>query len=72
MTAKIVDSCTDFNDFVPRLCRNGRGMIFDDSYIVFNDFALAQEGAQDGFGGFGRASRAAKDAKTARLESVKC
>ena len=47
-------------------------MIFDDSYIVFNDFALAKEGAQDGFGGFGRASRAAKDAKTARLESVKC
>ena len=47
-------------------------MIFDDSYTVLNDFALAKEGAQDGFGGVGRASRAAKDAKTARLESVKC
>ena len=70
--AKIVDSYADFNDCVSRLCRNGRGMIFDDSYSVFNDFALAKEGAQDCFGGFGRASRAAKDAKTARLESVKC
>ena len=47
-------------------------MIFDDIYSVFNDFALAKEGAQDGFGGFGRASRAAKDAKTAKIESVKC
>ena len=47
-------------------------MIFDATYNVFNDFALAKEGAPDGFGGFGRASRAAKDAKTARLESVKC
>ena len=47
-------------------------MIFDDSYAVFNDFALAKEGAQDGFGGFGGASRAAKDAKTARLDSAKC
>ena len=26
-------------------------MIFDDSYTVFNDFALAKEGAQDGAGG---------------------
>ena len=47
-------------------------MIFDDSYTVLNDFALAKEGAQDGFGGFGRASRAATDAKTARLERAKC
>ena len=47
-------------------------MIFDDSYTVLNDFALAKEGAQDGFGGVGRASRAAKAAKTARLASVKC
>ena len=51
---KIVDSGTDFNDFVSRLCRNGRGMIFDHSYTVFNDFALAKEGAQDRFGGVGR------------------
>ena len=70
--ARIVDSCTDFNDFVSRLCRNGRGMIFDDSYTVFNDFALAKEGAQDGFGGVGRTSRAAIDAKTAIIESVTC
>ena len=47
-------------------------MIFDDSYTVFNDFALAKEGAQDGFGGVGRTSRAAKDAKTAKIESAKC
>ena len=47
-------------------------MLFDDSCTVFNEFALAKEGVQDGVGGFGRASRAAKDAKTARLESVKC
>ena len=40
-------------------------MIFDGSYTVFNDFALAKEGAQDGFGGVGRTSRAAKDAKAA-------
>ena len=46
-------------------------MIFDDSYTVFNDFALAKEGAQDGFGSFGRVSRAAKYAKTPRLASVK-
>ena len=43
-------------------------MIFDDSYTVFNDFALAKEGAQDGFGGVGRTSRA----KTAIIESVTC
>ena len=54
------------------MAASGQGEDFDDSYTVFNDFALAKEGAQDGFGGVGRASRAAKDAKTARLESVKC
>ena len=48
------------------------GNVFDDSCCVFNDFALAKEGAQDGFGGVGRASRAAKDAKTANIESVTC
>ena len=47
-------------------------MIFDDSYSVFNDFALAKEGAQDGFDGFVGAARAGKDAKTARLDSAKC
>ena len=47
-------------------------MIFDDSYTVFNDFALAKEGVQDGFGGIGRTSRAAKDAETANTESVTC
>ena len=47
-------------------------MIFDDSYTVFNDFALAKEGVQDGFGGVGMASRAAKDANTTKFESVKC
>ena len=44
----------------------------DDSYIVFNDFVFAKEGAQDGVGGVGRTSRAAKDAKTAIIESVTC
>ena len=47
-------------------------MNFDDSYTDFNDFALAKEGTQDGFGGVGRTSRAAKDAKTAKIESVTC
>ena len=47
-------------------------MIFDDSYTVLNDFALAKEGAQDGFGGVGRVSRAANDAKTANIERVTC
>ena len=54
------------------MAASGQGEDFDDSYTVFNDFALAKEGAQDGFGGVGRTSRAAKDAKTAIIESVTC
>ena len=54
------------------MAASGQGEDFDDSYTVFNDFALAKEGAQDGFGGVGRTSRAAIDAKTASIESVTC
>ena len=70
MEPKIVDSCTDFNDFLSWGASRRAETFFDDSYTVFNDFALAKEGAQDGFGGVGRASRAAKDAKTATIERV--
>ena len=48
------------------------GNVFDDSYTVFSDFALAKEGVQDGFGGVGRTSKAAKDAQMANIESVRC
>ena len=44
------------------MAASGQGEDFDDSYTVFNDFALAKEGAQDGVGGVGRASRAANAA----------
>ena len=33
------------------MAASGQGEDFDDSYTVFNDFALAKEGAQDGAGG---------------------
>ena len=33
------------------MAASGQGEDFDDSWTVFNDFALAKEGAQDGAGG---------------------
>ena len=43
--AKIVDSCTDFNDFLSWGASRRAETFFDDSYTVFNDFSLARQGA---------------------------
>ena len=60
MEAKIVDSCTDFNDFLSWGASRRAETFFDDSYTVFNDFSLARQGAKVGLGRLRKASKAVK------------
>ena len=64
MAAKIVDSCTDFNDFLSWGASRRAETFFDDSYTVFNDFSLARQGAEAGLEGLRKASRAVEKKRT--------